>query len=272
MATRIDRNLPQSIVYHIDNNGIATVTLCRPEKANAFNADVIAQLNSALDSLSTDPTVKALILNSQGKHFSAGADIEWMRSMVTKSEQENHLDAYQLATLLDKLDRFPFPTVAIVQGCAFGGALGLICCCDMVFASENCQLCLSEVKLGLIPATIAPYVIRAMGVRHARRYMLSAERIDAHTALELNLVHRISPCLNLNEDAHQWLLPILNHGPQAMVEVKRLCHHCAESPIDDALMRYTSELIAKIRVSPQGQEGLSAFLQKRAPDWMKKEH
>lgn len=271
MVNKSSDSLTPDVIADIDHHGVASVTLCRPDKANAFNAEVIAQLIALLDSLSANPQVRCLILSGQGKHFSAGADLNWMRSMVDKSEQENQLDAYQLATLLDKLDHFPTPTIALVQGCAFGGALGLICCCDMVFASEDCQLCLSEVKLGLVPATIAPYVIRAMGVRNARRYMLSAERIDAQAALQLNLIHQISAPQSLQHDATHWLQPLLKHGPQAMVEAKKLCHHCSNIVIDQELMRYTSQLIARIRVSDQGQEGLSAFLQRRSPKWDEKE-
>jgi len=269
-----DRNKAKRnhVLVQLNENGIASLMLNRPDCANAFNAEVIAQLITHLDMLSSDPKVRALILAGQGKHFSAGADIEWMRSMTTKSPQKNQLDAYQLATLLEKLDRFPHPTVAVVQGSAFGGALGLICCCDMVIANDNAAFCLSEVKLGLVPATIAPYVIRAMGVRHARRYMLSAEKINAETACRLNIVHQISHCDDLQDQALAWLTPLLAHSPQALVEVKKLCHHCHHSPIDEPMKHYTSELIANIRVSPQGQEGLSAFLQKRAPNWSNLSH
>ncbi|OAJ92678.1 enoyl-CoA hydratase-related protein [Vibrio bivalvicida] len=258
---------PNYVLVQLNENGIASLVLNRPDCANAFNAEVIAQLITHLDTLSSDPRVRGLILAGQGKHFSAGADIDWMRSMATKGQQKNQLDAYQLATLLEKLDRFPHPTVAVVQGSAFGGALGLICCCDMVIASDNAAFCLSEVRLGLVPATIAPYVIRAMGVRNARRYMLSAERINAETACRLNIVHQISHSDNLQNQALTWLTPLLAHSPHALVEAKKLCHHCHHSPIDESMKSYTSELIADIRVSPQGQEGLSAFLQKRAPNW-----
>lgn len=260
---------PKYLISSIDSNGIASIELNRPESANAFNAEVIAQMIAQLDALSVNSQVRGLVLSGQGKHFSAGADIEWMRSMIGKSEQENQLDAYQLATLLDKLDHFPHPTVALVQGCAFGGALGLICCCDMVFASQDATFCLSEVKLGLIPATIAPYVIRSIGIRHARRYMLSAEKIDAVTAMSLSIVHHVSPSECVKSDAMAWLTPLLAHSPQALIEAKKLCHHCHNAPIDDAMKTATSERIAKIRVSSEGQEGLQAFLHKRKPRWGK---
>lgn len=256
-----------SVVMTLDHNGVASLSLNRPCQANAFNAEVVSQLIHYLDALSANPSVRALIISGNGKHFSAGADVEWMRSMVDKSQQQNQLDAFQLATLLEKLDRFPHPTVAVTQGCAYGGALGLVCCCDMVIAHQNSQFCLSEVKLGLIPATIAPYVIRAIGVRYARRYMLSAEKIDANTACSLGLVHKVTENHELSIEALEWLTPILEHSPQALMEVKKLCQHCYSADIDDALKHYTSELIANIRVSPQGQEGLTAFLNKRSPNW-----
>ncbi len=266
--TRNSRKAKKSdVLMQLDENGIAHLALNRPSSANAFNAEVISQLISHLDALSSNIRVRALILSGNGKHFSAGADVEWMRSMATKSQQENQLDAFQLATLLDKLDRFPHPTVAAVQGGVFGGALGLVCCCDMVIAHQSAVFCLSEVKLGLIPATIAPYVIRTIGTRNARRYMLSAEKIDAPTALSLNIVHQLSVSDELKEQAIEWLTPILNHSPQALIEAKKLCHHCHVASIDESMKSYTSELIANIRVSPQGQEGLSAFLEKRAPKW-----
>ncbi|KGY13973.1 gamma-carboxygeranoyl-CoA hydratase [Vibrio tubiashii] len=256
-----------SVVMTLDHNGVASLSLNRPRQANAFNAEVISQLIHYLDSLSANPCVRALVISGNGKHFSAGADIEWMRSMVDKTQQQNQLDAFQLATLLEKLDRFPHPTIAVTQGCAYGGALGLICCCDMVIAHHNSEFCLSEVKLGLIPATIAPYVIRAMGVQNVRRYMLSAEKIDAVTACSLGLVHKVTENDDLRIEGLEWLTPILNHSPQALIEAKKLCHHCYSADIDDSLKHFTSELIAKIRVSPQGQEGLSAFLNKRSPNW-----
>ncbi|WCP68860.1 enoyl-CoA hydratase-related protein [Vibrio tubiashii] len=255
------------VLVHLVENGIAHLALNRPSSANAFNAELISQLIAHLDALSSDTRVRALILSGNGKHFSAGADIEWMRSMAAKSQQENQLDAFQLATLLDKLDRFPHPSVAVVQGSAFGGALGLVCCCDMVIAHESALFCLSEVKLGLVPATIGPYVIRTIGVRNARRYMLSAEKIDAYTAQSLNIVHQLSNSDQLKEQACEWIAPLLKHSPQALVEAKKLCHHCYQAPIDESMKSCTSELIANIRVSPQGQEGLSAFLEKRAPKW-----
>lgn len=255
------------IRYTQQANGVVHLTLNRPKQANAFNAEMIAELVDAMDDLAQQSNVRALMLSGEGKHFCAGADIHWMQAMVDKDQTENHADAYQLATLMSKLDTLPFPTLALVHGSAFGGALGLICCCDVVFASSDARFCLSEVKLGLVAATIAPYVIRAMGVRQARRYMLSAELINAETALSLGLIHHSSDLESTLEAATRWLSNVTEHGPQALRETKTLCQACYQHPIDQSLIQHTSDLIARIRVSNQGQEGLRAFLQKRRPIW-----
>lgn len=259
----------ETIDYHVDASGIAHIRLNRPDVANAFNDQMISELIATLDTLSSYANIRGLVLSGEGRHFSAGADIHWMRSMVTKSKEENQHDAYQLATLLEKLDTFPHPTLAIVNGCAFGGALGLICCCDMVIAHQNAKFRLSEVKLGLVPATIAPYVIRAIGIRQTRRYMLSAELIDSQRALELDLTHQIINQEQTDHVTERWISNILALAPHALALSKRLCARCEQVVVDGPLKRYTSELIAEVRVSDEGQEGLSAFLDKRPPNWIK---
>ena len=258
---------PNSVKCNIDSDGIASLIIDRPHCANAFDAETINALIAEIEKLTHTPEIKGLRLEGTGKHFSAGADAQWMRSMASKSTEENQQDALQLANLLDKLDKFPKPTMAIVQGAAFGGALGLVCCCDMVIAHSNAKFCLSEVKLGLVPATIAPYVIRAMGVRHARRYMLSAELIDAEIAMKLEIVHQVLAEQDIEQYAQGWFKSILNFGPQALIETKKLCLECEGKEIDASMRQYTSELIARIRASEEGQEGLSAFLEKRLPNW-----
>lgn len=180
------------LLLKIDSDGVAWLSLNRPEKHNAFNDQLIASLLEILDQLSHDTSVTSLVLDAKGKHFSAGADLAWMQSMAAKTEHENQQDAKQLAMLLHKLDTFCKPTIAVVHGAAFGGALGLICCCDIAIGSSDSRFCLSEVKLGLIPATISPYVIRAIGQRQSRRYFLTAELIDAETAQRLDILHHIS--------------------------------------------------------------------------------
>ncbi|MFM2588095.1 enoyl-CoA hydratase-related protein [Vibrio sp. TBV020] len=258
----------ETIHYHIDSNGMAHVRLSRPNVANAFNDKTISELVATLETLSSYANIRGLILTGEGKHFSSGADINWMRSMVNKNKEDNQHDAYQLATLLEKLDTFPHPTLAIVNGCAFGGALGLICCCDMVIAHDNAKFCLSEVKLGLVPATIAPYVIRAIGVRHTRRYMLSAEVINAERALDLDLIHQVIDQSQSEQIVAAWIANTLTLAPHALATSKRLCARCEQVVVDGPLKRYTSELIAEVRVSDEGQEGLSAFLDKRSPNWI----
>ncbi|WP_114764621.1 enoyl-CoA hydratase-related protein [Vibrio rhodolitus] len=248
-----------------DKNGVVWLSLNRPEKHNAFDDQLIAELLVQLDKFASDPSVRALVLGANGKHFSAGADLNWMQSMAKLSQQENAEDAKQLALLLHRLDTFAKPTIALVHGAAFGGALGLICCCDIAIGTPDSRFCLSEVKLGLLPATIGPYVIRTIGQRHSRRYFLTAELIDSNTALQLGILH------HLDEQPAQLAKAITaqltQHGPQALMAAKALCLRCNNQPIDQDLMAYTSKAIADARVSPEGQEGLRAFFAKRSPVW-----
>lgn len=185
--------------------------------------------------------------------------------MATKTESENLQDAQQLAKLLHTLDTFSKPTIAMVHGAAFGGALGLICCCDIAIGTPESRFCLSEVKLGLLPATIGPYVIRSIGQRQSRRYFLTAELIDAETALSMNILHQIDS--QPREAVNRIIGNLLNNGPQAMQAAKALCLRCDNQPIDHSLIEYTSQAIATARVSSEGQEGLTAFFEKRAANW-----
>ncbi|MGF1760509.1 enoyl-CoA hydratase-related protein [Photobacterium sagamiensis] len=259
----------KEVLCAVDANGIATLTLNRVSKHNAFDNRVIQTLLTHLDILKSDTRVRGLVLRANGKHFSAGADLNWMRTMAEKSIDENRQDARQLAQLMHVLDTFPHPTIALVHGSAFGGALGLICCCDIAIASSDALFCLSEVKLGLIPATICPYVCRAMGVRQARRYMLTAERFDAATAQQLSLIHIVTDTLSgaLGKQLARLTQTILANSPNAMTKAKQLCQTCENKKIDPELRALTSDLIAEIRVSEQGQEGLNAFFEKRPPAW-----
>ena len=258
----------QNVLFHIDENGIATITLNRPAKKNAFDKHTIEALLAILQQLKESSEAKALVLRANGSHFSAGADLNWMQSLANFSMDENIKDAENLAELLHQLDTIPLPSIALVQGAAFGGALGLICCCDIAIASKDTLFCLSEVKLGLVPATIGPYVCRAMGQRQARRYMLTAELITAYQAKELNIIHKLvstphalTPCLQ------ELLDQLSRNSPNAIREAKALCQLCESSPLDASLRKQTSELIAELRVSPEGQEGIGAFLDKRKPNW-----
>lgn len=243
--------------------GIARLTLSRPEVHNAFNAETISELREALASLAADDNVRILVLRGKGKHFCAGGDLNWMKSQKEASLEENLADSGRLADLLDELNSFPKPTIAEVQGAAFGGALGLISCCDMVVASDDARFCLSEVKLGLSPATISPYVIAAMGARQARRYFLTAELINAEKAYEIGLIHQIVSRETLSDVTAGWIKHLLNNGPQAIAATKQLIRAVSNKPVDDELKNVTSELIARLRVGDEGQEGLTAFFEKR---------
>ncbi len=259
-----------SIHCEVDKRGIATVTLNRPEIHNAFDDALIETLASALKRLEDDKSVRVVVLCAMGKSFSAGADLRWMQRIAGYSEAENIEDARRLAGLLRTLQRMPKPTVARVQGSAFGGGVGLVACCDIVVASENARFALTEVKLGLIPAVISPYVSRAMGERHARRYMLTGERFSAEEAYRLGLVHDVVPEAVLDERVQSVLSMLLENGPAAMAAVKALMDRVSGGPLDDKMIEDTAKRIAKVRASDEGKEGVTAFLEKRKPRWLKR--
>lgn len=252
----------------IDPRGVASLVLNRPDVHNAFDDLMIAELIQQLDSLAADDGVKVLILKSNGKNFSAGADLNWMRSMAKKDYQQNLDDAAGLASLMHKLDTFPKPTLALVQGAAFGGAVGLVACCDIALAEANASFCLSEVKIGLIPAVISPYVMRALGERQSRRYFLTAERFNAATAESLGLVHQVISEDTLENSAEQLVQALLQNSPAAVSAAKNLLQQIYNKNINNEVIAYTTQAIAEIRVSAEGQEGLSAFLEKRKPNWL----
>jgi methylglutaconyl-CoA hydratase len=246
---------------------VATLTLNRPEVHNAFDDVMIAELLSALEQVSNDANARLLVLRSNGRNFSAGADLAWMRSMAAKNYDENIADASELARLMQNLDELSKPTLCLVQGAAFGGAVGLAACCDIVVAEAQASFCLSEVKIGLIPAVISPYVMRAIGSRQARRYMLTAERFNAYTAKHLGLVHEIVD--DLDTAVTEFASTLCANSPAAVRAAKQLIADLDQQPLDDQAQRLTIERIAAIRVSAEGQEGLSAFLEKRSPNWKK---
>lgn len=247
------------------NKGVAEMVLDRADKHNAFDEVMISEMIAALNSFASNDDCQVLLLKANGKNFSAGADLNWMRKQAKMDFEQNLVDANALATLMHKLDKFPKPTIALVQGAAFGGALGLICACDIAIANQGASFCLSEVKLGLIPAVISPYVVRAMGQRASRRYMLTAERFSAETALKLNVIHEIHD--DLEAAANPIIDALLANSPQGMAWVKTLLSQLEDGIIDEDTLAYTSERIARIRVSDEGQEGLNAFFEKRRPDW-----
>lgn len=250
----------------LDARGVASLILNRPEVHNAFDDALIEELNTAIDRFRADPHVRILVVRAEGKSFSAGADLAWMKRMAACSEEDNLADAQELERLMHGLHAFPKPTLAIVQGAAFGGAVGLISCCDIAIASDNASFSLSEVKLGLAPAVISPFVIAAIGPRQASRYFLTAERFSASRALEMELLHEVVVPDQLQATADTLIQALLNNGPEAMTASKALIRHVVPST-DDELRDYTTSLIARLRTSTEGQEGLSAFFEKRAPAW-----
>lgn len=257
-----------TVLYHLDGRGVAWITLNRPDKRNAFGGPVIAALIDALDQ-ARNADCRALVLAGEGRHFSAGADLEYMKQSAQLSEADNIDDARTLARLMDTLDQFPAPTIARVQGAAFGGALGLVSCCDIVLAAENARFCLSETRLGLAPSTIGPYVVRAMGPRQARRYFLSAEEISSDRAIDLNLVHQVIPDEDLDEAIDAMLDRLLKNGPEALAACKSLIARIGQDQPDDELMDFTAQQIARLRTGDEAQEGLSAFFDKRPARWVK---
>lgn len=255
----------------IDPRGVATLMLNRPDVHNAFDDAMIAELIAVLKKLANNDEVRLLVLTANGKNFSAGADLNWMRAMAQKSYQQNLDDAGELATLMHRLDKFPKPTIALVKGAAFGGALGLVACCDIAIASDTASFCLSEVRIGLIPAVISPYVIRAIGERESRRYFLTAERFSADKAKQLGLLHEVVSDDKLADSLEAFITPLLQNSPAALTAAKALIHSIYNRKISNNVIAYTEQAIAEIRVSVEGQEGLTAFLEKRKPAWLGKE-
>lgn len=255
----------------ITPQGVASLTLNRPEVHNAFDDTMIEQIIAALQQLADDPSVRILVLKANGKNFSAGADLNWMRSMAEKDYQQNLDDAARLAELMRLLNVFPKPTIAMVQGAAFGGAVGLVACCDIAIADPKASFCLSEVKIGLIPAVISPYVIRAIGERASRRYFITAERFFADEALRLGLVHQVAESDSLDDSVQLLTKQLLQNSPAAVSAAKALIATVSQQAIDEPVITKTTEAIAQIRVSAEGQEGLTAFLTKRSPNWLPKD-
>ena len=247
---------------------LATVTLNRPDVRNAFNEATIAELTQAFSALGADESVRAIVLAANGPAFCAGADLHWMKKMAGYTHAENHADALQLATMLRTIYECPQPVVARVQGDCYAGGMGLVAACDIVVAVDEAQFCLSEVKLGLIPATIAPYVIKAMGEQAARRYFLTAERFTAATALHLGFAHEVVAGAALDARVAEIVQALVNNSPAAVRQAKTLVREVAGRPVDDALVDDTAARIAAIRASEQGREGVASFLEKRKPAWL----
>jgi len=246
----------------------ATVTLNRPDVRNAFNEATIAELTQAFSALGADASVRAIVLAANGPAFCAGADLNWMKKMAGYTHAENHADALQLATMLRTIYECPQPVVARVQGDCYAGGMGLVAACDIVVAVDEAQFCLSEVKLGLIPATIAPYVIKAMGEQAARRYFLTAERFTAATALHIGFAHEVGAGAALDARGAEIVKALVTNSPAAVRQAKTLVREVAGRPVDDTLVDDTAARIATIRASEQGREGVASVLEKRKPAWL----
>ena len=252
----------------IEHKGpVGWIWLNRPEVHNAFDAQMIDELTTAIDTFAKEDNVRALVLAARGKSFCAGAQVQWMQQQGAASAEENVADARKLAGLFSALASFPKPTIARVQGAALGGGMGLVAACDIAFGASNASFATSEVRLGLIPSVISPYVIRAIGERHARRLFLTAERVDAAYAERIGLLHGVAEPEVLDQRLEQVLEAIVAGAPKAQKEAKSLVLVVADHSIDAALIEDTVQRISQRRADPEAAEGLAAFLGKRAPSW-----
>lgn len=260
-------NKNKDILVTKTKNGVGRITLNRPELHNSFDDKVIQSLTDAIKEIDQDDSLRLLVLDSNGKSFSAGADLNWMKRMANYSWEENYQDSLKLAGLMQALYDCTKTTIAIVQGAAYGGGVGLVACCDIVLASEKAIFCLSEVKLGLIPSVISPYVVKAIGERNSKRYFATAEKFNVEEALNIQLVHKVYPLDELKDSCDDYINRILANGPNAMYQAKRLVNYVNNKNINENLILETAQRIADIRASVEGKEGVTAFLEKRPANW-----
>ncbi len=256
------------VVSHIDKDGNATITLSRPEAHNAFDPEMGEQMVTALEQLEADPKVRAVVIMGQGKSFCAGADIDHMRRSATFTQEENRKDAYAMAQMFYTLYRLKKPTIARVHGAVRGGGLGLVAACDIAIGSRDATFRLSEVRLGIIPAVISPYVVAAIGERYARRYFLSGEQFDAAEARRIGLLHEVVEFQDLDAAMRRVLDDLHGSGPRAVVAAKQQIGRVAHRDISETVIEETARAIADIRSTTEAQEGLNAFLEKRAAKWV----
>jgi methylglutaconyl-CoA hydratase len=260
----------QTLLTELDPRGVGVITLNRPEVHNAFNEAMIAELTSAFSAYGANAEVRMIVLEAEGKSFCAGADLNWMKRAAAATEAENRADAMNLATMLRTVYECPKPVIARVQGNAFGGGVGLIAACDIAFGFHEALFSLSEVKLGIIPSAISPYVINAIGPRQASRYFLTAERFPASEAYRCGLLHDLSTRIEgVDELIAQRIENILGNGPQAVGEAKALIRAVAHQPITDAVVNDTVNRITRVRAGAEAKEGMSAFLEKRKASWVR---
>jgi methylglutaconyl-CoA hydratase len=248
--------------------GVATLWLNRPDMRNAMNEEMIGELSGAVQTLGSDAQVRVVVLAGRGTAFCAGADLNWMKQMAGYSHAENRASALNLARMLNTLHVCPKPTIARVQGPAFAGGMGLASACDIRVANPAAEFCLSEVRIGLVPATISPYMVQAMGAAAARRYMLTAERLSATEAHRIGFVHALSGPGAIDETVDRFAQKLLGAGPAALAHTKQLLDDVVDRPIDEPLLEMTAGMIADVRASAEGREGVSSFLEKRQPSWV----
>jgi methylglutaconyl-CoA hydratase len=250
-------------------HNVAKLTLNRPDVHNAIDEMMVEQLLNHFKKLSNKPEIRVILLTAVGKTFCAGIDLKWVQKTATYSQEENIKDAQLLAQLLETINSCPKPTIALIQGAAYGGGIGLIAVCDIAIAVEDAYFCMPEVKRGIIPAVVGPYVVNAIGQRQARRYMLTAERINAHEAFHLGLIHEVVGEEELEAISKVFIMDILEGSPQALEAAKDLIRFVSSRPIDAQVQREVAQRIAEIRTSVDAQEGIQAFLSKRRPSWVK---
>ena len=260
----------QTILASHNDNGVLTLTMNRADVHNAFNTTMISELTSALITANEADDVRVVIVTGSGRSFSAGADMNWMRSLVNASQEDNERDALQLAALMRTLNYLSKPTIARINGPAFGGGLGLIAACDITIAVDTALFGLTEARLGLAPAVISPYVIRRIGERFARRYFLTAERFDSQQALSIGLIQQRVTIDDLDNEVESVVSELLKGGPDAVITCKELVYAVAghNEETQKTMDEYTSKVIAGLRIMDEGQEGLAAFLEKRKPSWV----
>ena len=259
-----------TLITEISGRGVATLTLRRAELHNAFDDELIERLRRELQGLENDPVVRVIVIKGDGPNFCAGADLNWMKRMAEFDRAANIEDAKGFAKMMAVLHRVRQPTVAVVQGAAFGGGVGLVAACDIVVAASDATFCLSEVRLGLIPAVIGPYLVNAIGERQSLRYMMTAEKFGADEALSTGLVQVVVPPEQLEQRADALVSDLLKGGPKALAEVKNLISYISSSPShDEKVVRDTAGHIARVRATEEGIEGVSAFLEKRSPKWVR---
>lgn len=261
--------MSDTVLLEIDARGVAHLSINRPEVHNAFDDVLIAELTETLQHIDNNPRIRVVVLQSAGKSFSAGADLNWMRRMAEYTESENKADSLKLAGLMQVLNTISKPTIARVHGAAFGGGVGLVACCDIAIASDKALFCLSEVRLGLLPAAISPYVVSAMGERAARRYFLTAERFKAAEAMKLGLVHEVVSEDTLDHTINTLCEALIKGGPAAIAASKDLIFTVNKAPVSLDLIDNTAQRITDARASDEGKEGVTAFLEKRPPNWIK---